>query len=240
MSQEPLSTNSAVMDYNGDDKLALKFGETIIDLIGIIGDSIVFAKDISLRRKSMIQSPNNQFDLLEWGSYGLEEVADLNQHSSYCEGPLPKIAVEALGHSINDGSKATTLKNNTYYGSLPFEKDSLLSRSYTIKNHGTKDLEIYEILISGEEAIDFNLNFTGPKNVVPNDSLMFSIDYKPTRLGLSTAKVAINNNDPSENPFDFIIQGEGTGHGNHPLIISQYYEGEGNNKWLEITNIGPE
>ncbi len=235
-----LSTNSAVMNYNGDDKLALKYGETIIDLIGIIGDSTVFAKDLSLRRKSMIQSPNNQFDPFEWDTYGLEEVTNLNQHTSYCEGPLPEIVVEALGRPINDGSKVTTLNNNTYFGSLPFEKDSLLSGSYTIKNVGTKDLEIYEISISGEEALDFNVNFTGPKIVVPNDSLTFSVDFKPSSRGLSTARVIINNNDPSENPFDFLIQGEGTGHGNDPLIISQYYEGDGNNKWLEVTNIGQE
>jgi len=235
-----LSTNSAVMNYNGDDKLALKYGETIIDLIGIIGDSTVFAKDLGLRRKSMIQSPNNQFDLFEWDTYGLEEVTDLDQHTSYCEGPLPEIFVEALGHSINDGSNVTTSINNTYFGSLPFEKDSLLSRSYTIKNQGTKDLEIYDILISSEKATDFNMNFSGPKIVLPTDSLTFSIDFKPLSLGLSTARVVIINNDPSENPFDFLIQGEGTGHGNHPLIISQYYEGEGNNKWLEITNIGQE
>ena len=235
-----LSTNSAVMNYNGDDKLALKYRETIIDLIGIIGDSTVFAKDLSLRRKSMIQSPNNQFDPFEWDTYGLEEVTNLNQHTSYCEGPLPEIVVEALGRPINDGSKVTTLNNNTYFGSLPFEKDSLLSGSYTIKNVGTKDLEIYEISISGEEALDFNVNFTGPKIVVPNDSLTFSVDFKPSSRGLSTARVIINNNDPSENPFDFLIQGEGTGHGNDPLIISQYYEGDGNNKWLEVTNIGQE
>ena len=235
-----LSTNSAVMNYNGDDKLALKYEQTIIDLIGIIGDSTAFAKDISLRRKSMIQNPNNQFDSIEWDSYGLEEVTDLNKHSSYCEGPLPEILVEALGHPINDGSSATTLNNNTYFGSVPLEKDSLLIRSYTIKNDGTKDLKINEILISGEEALDFNVNFTGPKIVVPNDSLIFSIGFKPSSLGLSTARVEISNDDPSENPFDFIIQGEGTGHGDHPLIISQYYEGEGNNKWLEITNIGQE
>ena len=232
-----LSTNSAVMNFNGDDKVALARNENHIDIIGIIGDSLVFAKDITLRRKSNIQSPNNQYDPSEWDTYGLEQVNDLSKHASLCEGELPEIAVEAQGRPISDGNNGTSLRNNTYLGSLPLEKDSLLTRSFTVKNYGTMNLEINEINIRGADAINFNVTFTGPATIVPNDSLTFAVTYKPSRLGLSTARLEIVNNDASENPYDFKIQGEGTGPSNQPLMITQYYEGEGNNKWLEITNI---
>ena len=46
-----LSTNSTVMDFNGDDKIALQKDNEIIDILGSIGDSIDFGKDITLRRK---------------------------------------------------------------------------------------------------------------------------------------------------------------------------------------------
>lgn len=232
-----LSTNSAVMNFNGDDKIALAHKEQLIDIIGVPGDSLVFARDLTLRRKSHIQSPNNQYDPYEWDTYGLEEVNDLGNHASYCEGALPEIALEAMGRPISDGSNNTSLRNNTYLGSLPLEKDSLLIRSYTIKNYGNKDLGISEIKITGTDAADFNTDFYGPGTISPNDSLIFEISYAPSRLGLSTARLEIVNSDASENPYDFKIQGEGTGPVNHPLIISQYYEGEGNNKWVEITNI---
>ena len=235
-----LSTNSVMMDYNGDDKIALIYNGKILDLIGDIGDSVVFAKDVTLRRQSHIQGPNNQFNPSEWDDYALEDINDLGQHSSYCEGNLPEIELESNWLPIKDGSNNTSFINSTYFGSLPTEKDSLLTRSYTIKNLGNKDLEIFDILISSGDAANFNMNFQGPEKVSPGDSLIFSISYKPSRLGLSTAKVEIINDDRSENPFDFTIQAEGTGPVDFPLMISQYYEGSGNNKWVEITNIGHE
>ncbi|MDX2430049.1 MAG: lamin tail domain-containing protein, partial [Bacteroides sp.] len=235
-----LSTNSAVMNYNGDDKIALTKDGEILDMIGTIGDSVAFAKDITLRRQSHIQSPDNQFNLSEWDVYDLEDVTGLGQHSSYCEGRIPEIALESKGYSIKDGSNKTSFVNDTYFGALPIEKDSVLIRSYIIFNLGNKDLQIFDILISGKDAIDFNANFQGPGIVVPGDSLAFSITYKPSTLGLSTAEVEIINDDASENPYNFTIQGEGTGPVGYPLIISQYYEGEGNNKWIEVTNIGQE
>ena len=72
-----LSTNSSVMDYNGDDKIALQKNAQIIDIVGQIGDSINFGKDITLRRKSQVKTPNNEFDVDEWDRYGLEDTADL-------------------------------------------------------------------------------------------------------------------------------------------------------------------
>ena len=73
-------------------------------------------------------------------------------------------------------------------------------------------------------------------SIPPKDSINLKLFYTPDSLSLHTATIEILNNDPSENPFNFVIQGEGTGPTNHPLIISQYYEGNANNKWLEITN----
>lgn len=233
-----LSTNSAVMNYNGDDKIALIKNAKLLDLIGTIGDSVPFAKDVTLRRQSRIQGPNNQFNPSEWDVYPLEDVTNLGQHTSFCEGSIPEIQLESQGFPIIDGSSQTSFTNATYFGSLPLEKDSVLTSTYTIKNLGNSDLTIFDIQITGKDAMDFNVNFQGPENVLPDDSLIFTITYKPSSLGLSTAKVEIINDDASENPYEFMIQGEGTGPADSPLLITQYYEGEGNNKWVEITNIG--
>ncbi len=232
-----LSTNSSVMNYNGDDKIALFKDENIIDLIGVIGDSINFGKDLTLRRKSYIKSPNNEFDFDEWDSYGLEVTNDLGSHSSYCKGNLPEIELFGLGEVILDGSTASTIKNNTYFGAWPISKDTIIGRSFTIKNSGNKNLDVNNIKISGTEAVHFSTDFSASTSIAPNESIIFNIFYKPVQSIIHTAKLEIQNSDPSENPFEFVIQGEGTAPGTYPLLISQYYEGAGNNKWIEITNI---
>ena len=232
-----LSTNSAVMDYNGDDKIALQKNEQIIDVVGQIGDSINFGKDVTIRRKSQVKNPNNEYNFEEWDRYGFEDTADLGAHASYCQGNLPEIELYGKGTDIFDGSTSTSLINNSYFGAWPVSKDTLIQRSFTIKNAGNKSLDIEQVLISGSGADQFTTSFGGTKSVAPNDSLQFTIDYRTRLLGIHTARLEIINSDPSENPFEFVIQGEGTGPVSHPLIISQYYEGNANNKWIEITNI---
>jgi hypothetical protein len=232
-----LSTNSAVMDYNGDDKIALHKNEQIIDVVGQIGDSVNFGKDVTLRRKSQIKNPNNEFNFEEWDRYGIEDIADLGVHASYCQGNLPEIELYGKGADIFDGSASTSLINNTYFSAWPVVKDTLIQRSFIIKNTGNKNLDVDQILISGSGADQFSTDFDGIKSVPPNGNIQFTVDYKPNLNGIHTARLEIINSDPSENPFEFAIQGEGTGPSSHPLIISQYYEGNANNKWIEITNI---
>jgi hypothetical protein len=238
--QADLSTNSAVMNFNGDDKIALVHDKNIIDIIGVIGDSLDFAKDLTLRRKSHVQNANNQYDPGEWDIFKLEDTGNLNRHVSSCEGEIPEIHLEAEGYPLIDGSEATTMLNNTYFGSVSFKSDSSLTRSYTIKNLGDRDLDIISITFSGQNANEFKTAFQGPVSISPDDSLSFSIIYKPIDPGLSTARVEITNSDASENPFDFTIHAESTGPTTDPLMITQYYEGSGNNKWVEITNVGTE
>ncbi|MEL4457368.1 lamin tail domain-containing protein [Lutimonas vermicola] len=232
-----LSTNSSVMNFNGDDKIALYKDEKIIDLIGVIGDSINFGKDLTLRRKSYVKSPNNEFDLSEWDSYGPEVTNDLGFHSSYCKEDLPEIELYGLGEPILDRSTASTKKNNTYFGAFPIAKDTIIYRYFTIKNSGNKGLDVNNIKISGTDALHFSTDYLAPVNIPPNDSLEFNVSYRPVQSIIHTAKVEIHNSDASENPFAFVIQAEGTAPVTHPLLISQYYEGAGNNKWIELTNI---
>ncbi len=231
-----LSTNNSVMNYNGDDKIALKKGSKIIDLIGQIGASGIFAKDLCLRRKSQIQAPNNQYQLAEWDVYNLENTEDLKFHASQCEADLPEIEVFGLGQEIVDGSNRTSLVNNTYFGAWPVEIDTLINRSYIIKNSGKTDLYISDITISGQNASNFTHDSPIPISLAPNDSLNLQVSYIPKSPSIHTASLEILNNDPSEKVYDFTIQAEGTAPVNHPLIISQYYEGSANNKWIEITN----
>ncbi len=232
-----ISTNSSVMDFNGNDKIVLRRNEEIIDIIGIISSNSNFAEDITLRRKSFIQSPNNQYADGEWEIYGLEDTSNLKSHVSSCSGAIPEIEVTGNFHNITDGSLITNAKNNTYFGEVDASLENSINKSFTIKNTGHEMLHIDEIKILGSNASDFTLINTTNPPISPNDSIHFEIGFKPSTKGIKTAMLTIINNDASENPFNFIIKGEGSGSSSSPLMITQYYEGDGNNKWLEITNI---
>ncbi len=92
--------------------------------------------------------------------------------------------------------------NNTYFGAFSIAKDTIIGRSFIIKNSGNKNLDVSDINISGIDAAHFSTDFLAPKTVSPNDSLAFNIYYKPNQSTIHTAKVEIYNNDPSENPFN--------------------------------------
>jgi len=232
-----LSSSSAVMNFNGNDKIALVNSSTIIDLIGIIGDSNDFAKDITLRRKSNIQSPNTQYNSSEWDMYELENIKNIHQHVSICSGPIPEIEVTGNFNNISDEASATSFSNNTYFGAINVETGESISKSFTIKNNGNADLNISGVEIIGSNPSYFSLENAIIATIIPTDSIQFTISFEAISQGIKSAIIKITNTDNSENPFQFLIQGEGTGNSNSPLLISQYYEGDGNNKWLEITNI---
>lgn len=231
-----LSTGSSAMDFTGDDKIALRNADSIIDLIGILGEEADFAKDLTLRRKSNIQNPNNQYNKEEWDIYGLEDTVNLNSHISSCSGIIPEIEVYGNSIGIIDGAISSTNTNNTNFGDIDPFSENIISKTFTIKNSGSDILKITKLEIIGTHSMEFTLQNETFYDINPNDSINFQIDFSPISLGIKTAIVNIINNDASENPFNFTIQGEGSGLSNSPLMITQYYEGSANNKWLEIKN----
>lgn len=231
-----ISTNNAVMDFTGDDKIGLRKSNQIIDLIGVIGDASNFAKDLTLRRKSNIQNPNNEFYTDEWDIYGLEDLSNINSHETSCSGSIPEIEIRSNDNEIIDGNANTSILNNTYFGTADLNSGNNIIKRFYIKNLGIANLNV-SLNIYGIHADNFSILKTPASIIMPNDSTEVQISFLPSSLGIKTALVNIENNDASENPFNFYIQGEGSGTSGSPVMITQYYEGTSNNKWIEITNI---
>lgn len=232
--QANLSTTSAVMDFTGNDKIALRQNQQVIDLIGQIGESLVFAENVTLRRKSFISHPTSEYNAAEWDIYGLETIGDLNKQQSACQGPIPEIELTGNQMNIPDGQASVSAQNNTYLGmTLP---DRSIEKSFLITNTGIADLILSELTLVQGTSINFTVS-NMPKSVIsPAESTSFTITFQSDIPGPHAAEVIIQNNDSSENPFNFKILAEVSGPGNGPLLISQYYQGAGNNKWIEITN----
>ncbi|MBN1465245.1 ExeM/NucH family extracellular endonuclease [candidate division KSB1 bacterium] len=86
-------TNGSVLGYNGDDAIALRRGETLIDIIGIIGQDpgtewgsdLLSTADNTLRRSPTVCSGNAVFSLeTEWSGYAVDTFDGIGVHSADC------------------------------------------------------------------------------------------------------------------------------------------------------------
>jgi endonuclease I len=76
--------NVTPMTFNGNDPIGLFKNNVLIDIIGEFNQGNAnFAKDVTLRRKSNVSSPNTTFLLAaEWDSYPKNTFSDIGMHTS--------------------------------------------------------------------------------------------------------------------------------------------------------------
>ncbi|MEZ4839074.1 lamin tail domain-containing protein [Flavobacterium sp.] len=76
-----ISTAVAVMTFNGNDVIALRYLGTNIDVVGTIGSSANFAINTTLTRNSSIISPTTTYDAGQWTSSAEDTVTNLGTHT---------------------------------------------------------------------------------------------------------------------------------------------------------------
>ena len=69
-------TNSQVLNFNGDDPVALICNGEVVDLLGVFGD-VDFGKDVTLRRKSSVTAPSATYNVDEWDTLEKDDVSGL-------------------------------------------------------------------------------------------------------------------------------------------------------------------
>ncbi|WP_417237493.1 choice-of-anchor D domain-containing protein [Bizionia paragorgiae] len=198
-----LSTNNNVMSFNGNDVIALQTSSGVnIDVVGVIGSSAIFGQNTTLRRKSTIQNPNTSYSGTEWDSYAEDNVSDLGNHTSDCQGPTPELQlVDALGadqncgYTINFGSQALT--NDT-------------DITFDIENTGSEDLDVDSLLLSGTNAGNYSIvSPATPFTVTAGNTQTVTVRFTPSANGTRTATLTINNNDANESSCTVLLTGEG-------------------------------
>jgi predicted extracellular nuclease/endonuclease I len=249
-----LSTNSAVMNFNGDDVIALRKSSTNIDIIGQIGTDpgsqwvgtvcTVGTADGTLRRNAAVNTGDsdgsNTFNPdTEWTCASVDDVSDLGSYTNNCA-PNPEIDVQGNGSSIPDGSTTTQLTDFTDFGSITASSGTIV-RTFTIANTGTSTLTLSgNPSISGTGASDFTVSTNPSLSITAAGSTTFQITFDPSSANIKTATVTINSDDTDEAVYTFDITGTGTTDGGEScgseLFISEYIEGTSNNKYIEIYN----
>ncbi len=121
----------------------------------------------------------------------------------------PEMNVTGLGNSISDGDTTPTATDNTDFGVVA-TGGGTASHTFTIANSGSTALAVYNVIVSGTNAADFTVT-TQPASSVASGggTTTFTILFTPAATGSRTATLTITNNDSSENPYNFDIQGTG-------------------------------
>ena len=77
-------TITGSLSFNGNDAVTLRNNTTIIDLIGVIGNSSYFGDDRTLVRLNTVQVPNATYTIAEWTTTAPFSTSNLGFHLSDC------------------------------------------------------------------------------------------------------------------------------------------------------------
>jgi len=108
----------------------------------------------------------------------------------------PEMDVQGNGNSITAGDTSPSIVDYTDYGTTSVAIG--VTRSYTILNTGSVNLNVGAITFSGANPGDFALTTIPAAVVAPGGNTTFSITFTPLTIGTKTATISIINNDANE------------------------------------------
>lgn len=152
---------------------------------------------------------------------------------------VPEMAVSGNGLTIASGDGTPETADGTDFGDVASAGAVTVSQTYTILNTGSGDLNLSgspRVSISGTNASDFTVTAQPSTPVAAGGSVTFTVEFDPSAIDLRTALVTIDNNDPDENPYTFMIQGTGASSGNPIPCMSRFfhiYETNGSITYLD-------
>jgi len=192
------------------------------------------------------------FDVINLGPFSLEmqienDDPDENPYDIRIAGTgasVPEIAVIGNDVSIFDGDTTPDRADHTDFGNAD-ETGARITRTFMIKNTGQANLKLTggppRVAIGGPQTGDFALTTDATTPVTTDGTTSFTITFDPSAQGLREATVSIETNDGDENPFDFSIQGTGTGPAPEMDVLgngNSIPSGDSSPRALDQTNFG--
>jgi len=152
----------------------------------------------------------------------------------------PEMDVAGYEHGINTNDITPSVDDATDFGTLAATSNSV-NHTFQITNTGNADLHLTgdaRVQITGDGASDFTVVTQPPLTIAPGVSSSFQIMFHPTQVGLRTATVVIPNDDDTEHPYTFQIQGTGADAGPSEFTIddSTFGFSTSNNNWATNSN----
>ncbi len=123
----------------------------------------------------------------------------------------PEMDVAMGDVSIGTGDTEPTVEDGTDFGSVPTLSDSV-THTFTITNTGNAALHLPgspRVAVTGAAAGDFTVVQQPDFTVAAGHASTFQVTFDPTDAGLRQATISIDNDDDSEHPYTFAVQGTG-------------------------------
>jgi pullulanase-type alpha-1,6-glucosidase len=119
--------------------------------------------------------------------------------------PAPEIEVRGAGQLIANGATTPNFADGTDFGAVPTTSGSQ-SRTFVINNIGNVDLALGSVSVNNPA---FGVSIQPASLVAPGAFTTFELVFDPSTVGVVQATVTISNNDGDENPYTFVVAGEG-------------------------------
>ncbi len=145
----------------------------------------------------------------------------------------PEINVQGNSTNISDGDTTPTTADDTDFGTTT--ASSNVVKTFTIQNTGTGALTVSSINMTTGTKFTVG-GITLPATINAGSSATFTVTFNSANSGTFTDTVTINNTDANEAAYDFALRATVSVAPCTDLFISEYLEGSGNNKAIEIYN----
>ncbi|MBL9142692.1 MAG: tail fiber protein [Verrucomicrobiaceae bacterium] len=122
----------------------------------------------------------------------------------------PEMIVTGKSIEIVDGDTTPVAADNTDFGGI-LVIGSPVPHVFRIANTGTSALSLTgtpKIVLS--DTVNFSVGLDPVSPVAVAGNTLFQIIFDPVSAGVKTCTVSIANDDSDENPYNFVITGEGT------------------------------
>lgn len=181
------------------------------------------------------------FSLVPYSSY-LSDPSTLNYRTAAtipvttCSTSIaPEMNVRGVvgaNPTIADGDTTPQGTDNTLFATVVIPGSQ--AKNFRIENTGNAVLNITSITMVGGNTADFVVSgITLPTTIAAGASLDFTVTFTPSAAGVRSTTLTIANNDANENPYNFLIQGNGT------LVASVDMNVRGNGQSIPDNSIYP-
>ena len=125
------------LNFNGNDPVALKKGDEVLDIIGPVGSSTDFAKDTTLVRKINVTAGSKTYEPSQWTSFPVDTLTDLGTHAAEAGDILVAPTASPVGE-VERGDQVTLTGEGTIHftvdGSTPTAESPVYSGPITIND----------------------------------------------------------------------------------------------------------
>lgn len=176
--------NNNTANFSGNDVIALYKGDTLIDIIGTIGNTDVFAINVTLVRKSSIYQGNTTFNPNEWDTYLVDTFTYLGTHAtSWTSLPADVTALEQAKTYATYFLEVTGPYCEMLNGiNIPW---AFLKAQYEFMDHESMNLFVSSsdsVIISAKERYLYLVNkyqvFANDNFVTDGDGMLLAIKTK--------------------------------------------------------------